>query len=121
MTDQAEKLLKPFAGEVRELSLELRQTIKYLLPQADEKVQPGWGKISFRCKAGKQFCAIGPHRSHVNLYFYEGSELEDPYGLLEGGGREMRHVRLQSAADLHSMDLNNLIKAAARHAGCSTD
>jgi hypothetical protein len=121
MTNQAEKLLEPFADKVRELSLELRRTIKHLLPQAGEKVQPGWRKISYRCEAGKQFCAIGPHMNYVNLYFYEGAELEDPDGLLEGGSREMRHVRLQSAADVESKALISLIKAAARHAGCSTD
>jgi len=65
---------------------------------------------------GKKFCAIAPHARWVNLQFHQGAALDDGSGLMEGSGRSMRHVRIQSEADL-TKSLRRLIRAAAKNAG----
>jgi hypothetical protein len=46
------------------------------------------------------FAYIRAFRSSVNFGFWRGAELDDPDGLLDGGGDRMRHVRLRSIDDI---------------------
>jgi hypothetical protein len=49
----------------------------------------------------------------VTLCFLQnGPELPDPKALLKGSGTRVRHIRLQSAADLDSADIRALMKEA---------
>ncbi len=34
-----------------------------------------------------QFCGVFPYKAHVQLSFAQGASLDDPDGLLEGGGK----------------------------------
>ena len=45
-------------------------------------------------------CMIGVHRKHVNLQFTQGTELDDPFGVLQGKGKRMRHIKVKSLPDL---------------------
>ena len=55
---------------------------------------------------------LADHSKHVNLGFYEGAHLPDPDGLLEGTGKNLRHVKVRSAADL-TPELARLVRTAA--------
>src|SRR5438309_11717083 len=44
-------------------------------------------------------CLVVIYRDHVNLMFARGVDMKDPRGLLEGGGKAMRHVKMLTAAD----------------------
>jgi hypothetical protein len=44
--------------------------------------------------------SIAPYKAYVNLNFADGAHLTDTAGLLHGTGKNVRHVRLNSAADL---------------------
>jgi len=37
---------------------------------------------------------------HINLGFYWGAQMDDPEGVLEGSGKQLRHIRISSQADL---------------------
>ncbi len=63
----------------------------------------------------KKFCAIAPHAKLVNIQFHEGASLDDVSDLLEGSGKSMRHVKVNSKKDL-SRRLTRLIKRAATNA-----
>ena len=64
------------------------------------------------CVADVPFAYVGAFKNHVNVGFFNGAALEDPFGLLEGTGKRMRHVKLirDAAVDSHSLD--ELIRAA---------
>lgn len=49
----------------------------------------------------------------VSLFFTRGAELSDPAKLLKGGGKQMRHLVLRSAADLDHPEVLSLIERAA--------
>ena len=59
-------------------------------------------------------CAIVDHTDHTNLEFYRGSSLRDPSGLLEGTGKNLRHVKLYTTADVGRPAVRSLLREALR-------
>jgi hypothetical protein len=53
-------------------------------------------------------------KSHVTFGLYEGTSLDDPERLLEGTGKNLRHVKLRSVEDLKRPGLRKLVKSAVR-------
>jgi len=49
----------------------------------------------------------------VTFGFLFGTSLPDPEGLLEGTGKNMRHVKVHTMEDLEQKGLRNLVQAAA--------
>ena len=64
------------------------------------------------CVGDVPFAYVNTFKSHVNVGFFHGAELEDPAGLLEGSGKRMRHVKLKPGLELKTADLGDLIDAA---------
>ena len=68
--------------------------------------------FSYTGKQGQGFIHIATYATHVNIGFDRGTELNDPDGLLHGTGKLIRHVRLNSAADVKEESILRLIDAA---------
>jgi hypothetical protein len=66
------------------------------------------------CVEDAAFAYVNAFRSHANVGFFFGAELDDPAGLLEGTGKRMRHVKLRGAEDVNAAALAELIAAAYR-------
>lgn len=66
----------------------------------------GWG-----------MAALQAHTGWVSLHLMQGAALPDPDGVLQGGGKQLRHVKLRSTDDLatHAGSLRALVEAARRH------
>jgi hypothetical protein len=64
------------------------------------------------CVSGAAFAYVDTFTSHVNVGFFQGAELPDPKGLLEGTGKFMRHVKLRPGAEVDVAALTSLIDAA---------
>lgn len=113
--EDVDQLLGNYDAEVKEIALRARDLIRKLVPKAEEKVYFGWRIISFSLdgKMSGQFCSFSPGRNYVNLYFMQGTSLDDPKQLLEGTGKNMRHVKLREVSDLKNAALKELIKMAA--------
>lgn len=61
---------------------------------------------------GKNVVGIGTLTAHSNLFFYQGRELDDGSGLLQGGGKEMRFITLKSPADLRRPEVKRMVRKA---------
>jgi hypothetical protein len=62
-------------------------------------------------------CALGGHKSHVNLILAGPPEVfVDPKELLEGDGKTGRRLRLTQLADLPKTAVRTWLLAAAAHA-----
>ena len=59
-------------------------------------------------------CAMVADTDVVRLQFFRGTSLADPGGLLEGTGKEMRHVKVRLAKDLRTPQLKALVRSAWR-------
>ena len=64
------------------------------------------------CVGGAAFAYVDAFTSHVNVGFFQGAELPDPQGLLEGAGKFMRHVKLRPGEEVDVSALSVLIDAA---------
>jgi hypothetical protein len=63
------------------------------------------------CVGDAAFGYVNVFRAHVNVGFFLGAHLPDPAGLLEGTGKNMRHVKLRPGADVDQAALAALIEA----------
>jgi hypothetical protein len=101
---------------VRGLALQARELILHMVPEAREKVIPGWKIVwySFDNTLRTLFCAIGPLKDRINIYFPQGAALPDPARLLEGSGKKMRHIKVRDERVLKSRAFKRLIKAAVK-------
>ncbi len=64
------------------------------------------------CVNDAAFGYVNVYKTHVNVGFYTGAFLEDPYHLLEGTGKRMRHVKIRPGSDIDSSALGELIERA---------
>ena len=64
------------------------------------------------CVGDAAFGYVNAFTAHVNVGFFLGARLADPAGLLEGTGKNMRHVKLRPGAEIDREALAGLIQAA---------
>ena len=64
------------------------------------------------CVAGAAFAYVNVFKAHVNVGFFQGAEIADPEGLLEGTGKRMRHVKLKPGQGFNAASLKKLIESA---------
>lgn len=73
------------------------------------------------CVRDVAFGYVNVFKTHANVGFFSGAQLEDPTGLLEGSGKSMRHVKLKPASEVDTAALGNLIDAAYLDAKARAD
>jgi hypothetical protein len=66
------------------------------------------------CVADVPFAYVNVFRRHVNVGFFNRVALADPAGLLQGTGKNMRHVKLKPGSDVDAAALEDLLEAAYR-------
>jgi hypothetical protein len=104
--DAVIKALPP--GTAR-IARELRRAIASAAPGLEECVKwnaPNW-------KGRKLVLCLMVYPSHLNLGLWRGAELARSFAIVEGTGKSLRHVRVQSVAEARSLALRKLIRAAA--------
>ena len=94
-----------------EVAQGLRRLVKKTVAGTRESVNP-WKIPTFESNGPMCFFTVG--KNHVTFGFLRGTSLPDPANLLEGTGKNLRHVKLRSLDDLRKPALKKLIQAAAR-------
>lgn len=107
-----ETILGEFYPEVRQLAEIIRNFILQVVPQADEKAYPTWRGIGYRHPEMGYFCGIFPQEDGIRLGFEFGVLLPDPLGLLEGNGKQVRYVHLETGGDIPWQAIHDLLEAA---------
>ena len=100
--------------ERRKVVRALREFVKKTVPGTKETMN-SWGIPTF--EAPNPFCFYLVAKNHVTLGFHYGTSVKDPEDLLEGTGKNIRHVKLHALEDLEQKGLRNLVHAAARLGG----
>jgi hypothetical protein len=95
--------------KLRVLIKKLRSVLVKSLPQAIESLK--WDMPNYSID-GENIAGIGEHSKHVNLYFFSGAKLSSK--LLEGTGKGMRHVKIETLSDINEKELSRLLKQAAK-------
>lgn len=114
------EFLEPYSRETIALARGLRQALLDLLPpcieiiwDATNTVGPSFG---FTDKNRDHFIHLPTYTSYVNIGFTDGSSLLDPEKRLVGSGAKIRHIRLNSVADLNDPYTHGLIEQAVNSA-----
>jgi hypothetical protein len=113
-------LLKPYETGIQELTLALRQLILEEMAPCCESIYElyiialHYGR-THRMKDG--ICYIGVMKGHINLGFLRGSELADSQRILEGTGKQMRHIKIRNLEDLFRPAVRAYLQEACERAG----
>ena len=100
---------------MRPVATTLRKVVFEIDPNACEVVRLGDRAATYGVGPRKMidgYAYILPYKSWVNLGFYQGVDIADPEGLLEGTGAKMRHVKIRSLDDAHRPAVRALIQGA---------
>ena len=87
----------------------LRALVRKALPKSRESINP-WGIPTFEWNGPVAYVMIG--KKHVTFGFPRGASLQDSAKLLEGTGKNLRHVKLREVAQVHDANLKQLILGA---------
>lgn len=97
-------------------------TIREAAPKAEEiaydMVAPRsksmvWKLVRYAA-GGENVVGVGTLTHHSMIFFYRGTELDDGSGLLQGGGKQMRFIKLTSPADARRPEVKRMVKKAFR-------
>ena len=95
----------------REVATHLRAFVKKSVPKVKEGINPRRIPIF---ESNGPICYYMAGKNHITLGFIRGTSLPDPEGLLEGTGKNLRHVKIKTVDDLKRPGLSQLLKSAAR-------
>jgi hypothetical protein len=114
-----EALLDDFPPPVQAIAHRLRGIVKGAIPDAIERVRPGWRLIGYDLPVGKRgvyFAYVAPEVEHVHLGFEWGVLMDDPRGLLQGEGitRQVRWLTFQDHTAIDDVACTQLVREAAR-------
>ncbi|HEY1455698.1 MAG TPA: DUF1801 domain-containing protein [Candidatus Dormibacteraeota bacterium] len=102
-----------------------RRTVRTAAPKAEEiacspkppSSRAYMWKVLRYAAGGANVVGIGTFRDHSSLFFYRGRELDDGKGLLEGGGKEMRFIRLDEPKDAERPEVRAMLRKAFKLGG----
>jgi hypothetical protein len=114
------KFLKPYDREVQRLALDLRALVLEEIAPCHENIYDAYSAVAIgygptdRLSDGIFHIAV--YSKGVNLGFNQGATLADPKGILEGTGKQIRHIKIRSQSDLARPELRLYVRRARRAA-----
>jgi len=110
-----DKLIDRYSPEVAELGRTVIARMRKRIPQAYALVfdTHAFG-VGFApgAKASGVIASVVLYPRWVSLFFFKGTLLDDPAGLLRGSGATARHVRITELAEFDRPEVENLIVQA---------
>jgi hypothetical protein len=116
MTAQHRKFLQPYGPAIIRLVAAARKLVLEEAPESIELIYDAYSAVSagysFTGRPSDSFVYIAAYAKGVNIGFWAGTLLPDPAKLLEGTGKQSRHVKIRDAVDLERPALRELLRAA---------
>jgi hypothetical protein len=95
-----------------------RRKLRALFPRGYELVFDNYNALVFAISptenAADAFVSVAGYPRWVTLFFLRGAQLEDPHGLLEGTGKQVRGIRITTTTKVDSPRVKALVGQAAR-------
>lgn len=124
MADATERRIDGFIDKytpaIAEQLRDARQRLRAHFTRGVEMVFDNYNALVFGIgptdRTRESFISIAGYPKWVTLFFLNGADLDDPQGLLEGDGKQVRGIRLKTPADLDAPAVAALIaQAVAPH------
>ena len=116
MTKELDRIIAKQPPDMAKLTRKVLATMRARLPGATELVYDKKRSLVIGfCpddRASHVINSIATYSKWINLYFFEGDNLPDPDGLLQGSGAAVRHIRITDATDLDRPAVKALMAAA---------
>jgi hypothetical protein len=114
------EFLSAYDAKIATLALAVRPFVLTEVPNASESIYDAYNAVamgySFTGRLKESFCHVAVYSKHVNLGFNRGADLADPRGLLQGTGKQVRHVTIREATDLNNGAMKTFLRAAVKNA-----
>ena len=113
---QIARFLGRYDPEIERQAIAARRRLRKIMPTAMELIYDNYNALVFAFgpdeHASAAILSIALYPRWLTLFFLQGSRLRDPEGLLQGGGRFVRGIRLRSEKDLDLRPVRALIDQA---------
>jgi hypothetical protein len=113
---QISSLIARFSPDVARLFRRARSEVRTLFPRGFELVYDNYNAFgcgySFTAKNSGVVMSVVAYPRWVTLFFFYGTKLADPDGILQGSGTRIRSVRLNPPALLKSKAVRTLLRQA---------
>ena len=107
---ELKKFIQPYNEEIQKLTMELRDFITDLVPEANELIWDNYNAVAMAYSKSEKlkdaFCHISVYSQHVNFGFNRGAELTSRNLKLNGKGKLIRHI---SVKDIKSFPKDEII------------
>lgn len=108
--------LEKFDPDIAADARQAMQRLQDRLPMADAMIYDNYNGLvmgfSPNDRPSDAVLSILAVADHITLCFLQGAKMDDPYGLLKGGGTTVRHMRLPDPAMLDDPKVSHLIDIA---------
>ena len=108
--------LSKYSPEVRSELRAARTRLRSMFPRGYELVYDNYNALVFGFspteRTSEAFISVAGYPKWVTLFFLRGVDLQDPKGLLQGVGKQVRSIRLRSARQLSEPAVKALIAQA---------
>ena len=112
--------IEKFDPKVAKLIRLLRAAVRKRLPTAFELVYDNYNFLVFGFatteRASDCVVSLAADGHGVTLFFYWGAKLPDPQKILQGGGKQVRSIRVEGPATLKRPEVEALLQAAVDYA-----
>ncbi len=68
-----------------------------------------WNALCF-FKGDRAFVGIMPYKNYVSVFFDRGSNMTDELGILEGSGKQMRHIKIHTMEEIAKKNVADYIR-----------
>jgi len=110
--------LAKYSPAIEAQLIDARARLRALFPRGFELVYDNYNALVFGIspsgRTSDSFISVTGYPRWVTLFFLNGADLDDPQGLLQGEGKQVRGVRLKTPADIDSPAVQALIAQAVR-------
>jgi hypothetical protein len=105
-------ILRDHSPEVQAIAGALRRLIHDTVDGLSERAYPGWHAIGFRHPRAGYVCGIFPFATSVRFVFEHGRQLSDPFGVLQGDGKQIRYIDIEDVAAIPAAAIPPLLLEA---------
>jgi hypothetical protein len=113
---QIEGFLDKYSPPIAAQARACRSRMQTIIGRGYELIYDNYNALVFGFatfeKTSSAVISIAIYPRWVTLFFLHGTDLDDPRGLLEGTGKQVRSIRLKSPEDLDRPDVREFIDAA---------
>ena len=110
------KFLRPYDRAIQKLALDLRALVLEEMAPCHENIYDAYNAVAIgygptdRLSDGIFHIAV--YAKGVNLGFNHGAALADPAGILEGAGKQIRHIKIRTPSDLERSEVRAYMRRA---------